>query len=153
MPTRLKKLLILPVAFAFTPMAAHACRCMGPKPSTDVLISSHSLVFIGHAVSSKLILGPKGRFDAYTEFTFVPVEIFKGNPKAKEFKMLTHGTTCDENYQLGVDYVIYANESGNEGFYASTCDYPKFLRFADVDDESKKVREATRRVEAAEKPK
>jgi hypothetical protein len=146
MPTRMKilKALLLGLAVQFVPVNSEACKCRGMKPPAEVLFSSYTLVFIGHATSANLIQRKNGD---YSQFTFVPAAILKGDKRMKKIRMNSYGSSCDMNYQLGLHYLIYANRAGTDAYYAGVCDFSRHIGIYDLEDEIEKYQNIVKTLE------
>ena len=133
------KTLALVIGLGFVSAQASACLCPGPAPSTEVLFSTHALVFVGQVVSGTEVT--KGKKDwPHMEFILFPTEVFKGDGKKKEIKMLDYKSTCDMGYKIGSKYLIYAKPVPDGSFYTGTCDYSKKLPDESADTDLKWIR-------------
>lgn len=110
--THLASLLILACALLFSPSAA-ACSCVAPPPP-DKALTQATAVFVGKVVRVDPTAG-----ESLTA-TFEVTKAWKGIEMATaQVSTNAHGTLCGYAFEVGKEYVVYAD--GKTELSTSAC--------------------------------
>ena len=130
----MKKLLVLTFLLFLFADEGNACSCAGTQMPCEAYWKA-SAVFLGTVTYTTTSTTKQGEYDFYSRiFRFTVDKAFRG-VEAKEVEVLTGsgGGDCGYGFQLGGQYVVYANRDNANRLVTTICSRTRPSSNADAD--------------------